>query len=231
MLRSNLAISALFALIASPAISLADDIPYPKIGTPAPVVSLTAASTGQVTAYYLGDSGASDLYVRMIDVTTGTNGVWTLENNLTPIGTALNMGTVNAGDKLAFQTINLAGEGFNNPSACEAFPGFCDPAYDFDPNSSYIPKFALTSDPALSFDGQNYAYVTSFSGDSSLGVPAGVYIGMEGSIGGLDYDYNDDTFSVTNVNAASPVPEPGSIVLLGTGLLGAFGAIRRKYLA
>jgi hypothetical protein len=140
------------------------------------------------------------------------------------------MGSVNAGHKLVFQAVNVSEEGFNSPSFCNQFPQFCDPANDFDPTSSQS-KYALTSDPSLSFDGQNYGYVTSYSGNSSLGIPAGLYVGMEGSIGGFDFDYNDDTFAITNVNAASPVPEPGSIVLLGTGLLGAVGAIRRKYLA
>jgi hypothetical protein len=42
---------------------------------------------------------------------------------------------------------------------------------------------------------------------------------------GADGDYND---MVVSVESIQPVPEPASIVLFGTGLLGVAGAIRRK---
>jgi hypothetical protein len=83
--------------------------------------------------------------------------------------------------------------------------------------------FSTASDNS---DGLNHTYSTAFAGDSFI--PAGTYVGFEDLPGGGDLDYDDHQFVFTNVS--SVVPEPASLALLGSGLLGAglVAARRRK---
>lgn len=82
----------------------------------------------------------------------------------------------------------------------------------------------FASDPSLSYDGINHAYAAPFAGGN--GIPAGIFVGMEDlPAGQSDLDYNDDQFVFENV---SSTPEPSTLIMIGTGLLGASSALRRK---
>ena len=158
----------------------------------------------------------------------------------TNIFTAVNTGSVigyfygsSAGDTdyvgmLNLTTSTFSGWYFNNQTTAEGT------SVDFGPvTAGDILVFKLwdtasglqfASDPAFSYDGVNHAYSTPFAGGN--GIPAGIFVGMEDlPIAGSDLDYNDDQFVFGNI---SSVPEPATVAIFGSGILGVGGFLRRK---
>ena len=195
--------AVLVCLAAGSLFAAADTIPYGNVGTIAPQSSLIAAANGNITGYFVSQSAGDDDSIRMIDVTTGTISNYFFANHSTAIDAVADFGPVNAGDTLVFELYNV--------STNQLF----------------------ASDGSYSVDGVNHAYTAAFAGGLLNGdtFPGGTYVGMEDlPNGSSDFDYNDDAFVFTNVatRSTSPIPEPSSLLLLGTGALGAVGAIRRK---
>ena len=206
---------AVFSMLAGSAALFADPIPYPDAGSVAPTETLSATATGFVDTYFYNFSASDVDYVEILDLTQVTNTGFMLDNQTSANGDEGTPLAVSAGDILAVDIDNITRSAI------------------------------YSSDPSLSADGVNHGYITSYSSSTdeplgSSGVTSGVYVGMEDLDAATtgDYDYNDETLVLTgvsfsdipvpNVTPAGQVPEPGSIALVGTGILAAAGLVRRR---
>jgi len=195
---------------------LADNIPYANVGQLAPANSLTATATGTVMGYFAGSSAGDNDTIELWDVTQNTFSGFLLPNHSSTVGAPTTFLSVNAGDTLVFILDNVSAGQFEDSV-----------------NNNGTPT-------TWSTDGYNHAYTTAYTGVPGIsGLAAGLtgtYVGMEDlavtglkPLSGSDLDYNDDTFVFTDIGAAAPTPEPSSFALLGTGLLGVAGVLRRKF--
>ena len=201
-MKRLLVFTGLLALLASP-----------RPASAAPIIGTQLIATGgDVFAQFMGHTAGftNELYLfdagnlatpLAVTGTVGSLGAGLIFNNqTTPVGTQLNLGSFAAGTELVFAIRVLnTGNTFYMGAAARNADGIAHAATD----NGALPQFPPYG-----------------------AIPAGfVGVGFEDIFGGGDLDYDDLGFAFSSVRVQAP--EPVSLALLGIGLAG-FGVRRLR---
>lgn len=222
-LCAALAASVLFA---GPTSAHATPIVYAPYGSVGTVITADTLlySTGNSLITFAGFSAADTDYINVIDVTTGTQSGFVFDNQTAVVGSQVSL-VASAGNLLVVESFNATTNSYFYSGTGAAPSGI------FSCAGAVSSPISCSTSAAASDDGDDHAFMTSSSagtlGATTLG--AGTFVGLEdlGANQQSDFDYNDDQFVLTGV-ASGIVPEPASLFLLGTALLGSAGYLFRR---
>lgn len=221
--KLSLLLSLLVLSLATSLSAWADQcVPYCNVGHVPPIANsgnvIVSGEGGDVTAYFYGHIANDGDLIRMWDVTSGTLSPWIFNNQITKVGTQMDLGNVAKGDTLVFEIWNALQNSIQ--------PGAAAIYY---------------SQPNLNADDTSHFYNAPWQGGTVGGVyiPAGTFMGGEDmTLPYTDWDYNDSEFVFTitpaqgqdlgggGINVATP--EPGSLSLLLISVVGVGGTLRRR---
>jgi hypothetical protein len=180
--------------------------------TPVPGVSgafQIMGITGTFSDSIIGLSNAAITGIQTTSLPSGINA----DGTFVPPGTA--------GDGFGFSYDNLFYPDGNSPAVCPPpGPGDPEPPYPFGGGSLDIYGVLFNVQGGYSVDLWSNGVVPGF----------GLTYGVGDSIKGNVLDTYGEPFSGTSVDVVTaPTPEPGSLILLGTGLLGLAAPLMRKF--